>query len=59
MSNTSVRFRKIQQDLDGAEERADIAETAVNKLRLRTREHSGAVVLVGPARSALRFTSDY
>ncbi|XP_023190460.1 myosin-7B-like [Xiphophorus maculatus] len=46
VSNTSVRFRKIQQDLDGAEERADIAETAVNKLRLRTREHSGAVVLM-------------
>ncbi|XP_056589340.1 myosin-7 isoform X2 [Triplophysa dalaica] len=33
-----TRFRKIQHDLDEAEERADIAESQVNKLRVRTRE---------------------
>lgn len=33
-----VKFRKVQHELDDAEERADIAETQVNKLRSRTRE---------------------
>ncbi len=32
------RFKKIQNELDEAEERADIAESQVNKLRVRTRE---------------------
>lgn len=59
MSNTSVRFTKIQLELDDAEERADMAETTVTKLRLRTREPRGAPVLVGPVRSGPRFTSDY
>ncbi|XP_061908652.1 myosin-7B-like [Entelurus aequoreus] len=38
MSSGTMRFRKIQHELDDAEERADIAETTVNKLRIRTRE---------------------
>ncbi|XP_057175658.1 myosin-6 isoform X2 [Triplophysa rosa] len=33
-----TRFKKVQHDLDEAEERADIAESQVNKLRVRTRE---------------------
>ncbi|XP_063000994.1 myosin-7B [Elgaria multicarinata webbii] len=33
-----VKYRKVQHELDDAEERADIAETQVNKLRSRTRE---------------------
>ncbi|XP_077414063.1 myosin-7-like [Vanacampus margaritifer] len=35
----SMRFCKVQHELDDAEERADIAETAANKLRIRTRQH--------------------
>uniref|UniRef100_A0A674JTU5 Myosin heavy chain 7B n=1 Tax=Terrapene triunguis TaxID=2587831 RepID=A0A674JTU5_9SAUR len=33
-----VKYRKVQHELDDAEERADIAETQVNKLRSRTRD---------------------
>lgn len=33
-----TRFKKIQNELDEAEERADMAESQVNKLRVRTRE---------------------
>ncbi|XP_075332039.1 myosin-4-like isoform X2 [Odontesthes bonariensis] len=41
-----VRFRKVQHELDDAEERADIAETTANKLRIRTREQSSKVAVV-------------
>uniref|UniRef100_A0A8C3PA46 Myosin motor domain-containing protein n=1 Tax=Chrysemys picta bellii TaxID=8478 RepID=A0A8C3PA46_CHRPI len=34
-----VKYRKVQHELDDAEERADIAETQVNKLRSRTRDN--------------------
>jgi len=37
-SSNLVKYRKVQHELDDAEERADIAETQVNKLRSRTRE---------------------
>ncbi|NWT71006.1 MYH7 protein, partial [Prunella himalayana] len=33
-----VKYRKVQHELDDAEERADIAESQVNKLRARTRD---------------------
>lgn len=46
MSCGAVRFRKVQHELDDAEERADIAETTVNKLRIRTREQTSKVVVV-------------
>ncbi|XP_027131453.1 myosin-7B-like isoform X1 [Larimichthys crocea] len=46
VSCTTVRFRKVQHELDDAEERADIAETTVNKLRIRTREQSKKVALI-------------
>ena len=36
-SNLS-RYRKLQHEMEQAEERADIAESQVNKLRVRTRE---------------------
>ena len=36
------KFRKVQHELEEAEERADIAETQVNKLRAKTRD-SGKV----------------
>ena len=32
------KFRKIQHELDEAEERADIAESQVNKLRTKSRD---------------------
>ncbi|XP_040186807.1 myosin-3-like [Rana temporaria] len=38
-SNTNLsKCRRVQHELDEAEERADIAESQVNKLRLKTRE---------------------
>lgn len=46
MSCSTVRFRKVQHELDEAEERAEIAETTVNKLRIRTREQSSKVATV-------------
>ncbi|NWZ89569.1 MYH7 protein, partial [Nesospiza acunhae] len=33
-----VKYRKVQHELDDAEERADIAESQVNKLRARSRD---------------------
>lgn len=33
-----TKYKKIQHELDDAEERADIAESQVNKLRTRTRD---------------------
>ncbi|XP_074745689.1 myosin heavy chain, skeletal muscle, adult-like [Strix uralensis] len=39
LSNVNlIKFRKIHHDLEEAEERADIAESQVNKLRVKTRE---------------------
>ena len=38
-ANTNLgKFRKLQHELDEAEERADIAETQVNKLRAKSRD---------------------
>lgn len=42
----AVRFRKVQHELDEAEERADIAETTVNRMRIRTREQSSKFTIV-------------
>uniref|UniRef100_A0A3B3RMS4 Myosin, heavy chain 6, cardiac muscle, alpha n=1 Tax=Paramormyrops kingsleyae TaxID=1676925 RepID=A0A3B3RMS4_9TELE len=36
-----AKFRKLQHELEEAEERADIAESQVNKLRAKTRETPG------------------
>lgn len=33
-----AKFRKVQHELDEAEERADIAESQVNKLRAKSRD---------------------
>lgn len=49
MSCSTVRFRKVQHELDEAEERAEIAETTVNKLRIRTREQTSKVAIVSAA----------
>lgn len=38
------KCRKVQHELEEAEERADIAETQVNKLRAKTRD-GGKVIL--------------
>lgn len=38
MSSNMTRFRKIQHELDDAEERADMAETQVNRLRVHSKE---------------------
>merc|ERR1712178_30397 len=37
-SNLS-KYRKLQHELDEAEERADMAESALNKLRAKARQH--------------------
>ena len=38
-SNVNLaKFRKLQHELEEAEERADIAESQVNKLRVKSRE---------------------
>ncbi|XP_060109371.1 myosin-4-like [Heteronotia binoei] len=43
-SNTNLsKFRKIQHELEEAEERADIAESQVNKLRVKSRDAGKAV----------------
>lgn len=36
-------MRKLQHDLDEAEERADIAESQLNKLRTKSRDFGGKV----------------
>ncbi|NWU86502.1 MYSS protein, partial [Onychorhynchus coronatus] len=42
LSNVNLsKFRKIQHELEEAEERADIAESQVNKLRVKSREFHG------------------
>ena len=43
-ANTNLsKYRKLQHELDDAEERADMAETQVNKLRIRARDQGGKV----------------
>lgn len=38
-ANTNLsKYRKLQHELDDAEERAEMAESQVNKLRVRTRD---------------------
>lgn len=37
------KYRKLQHELDDAEERADVAESQVNKLRARTRDQGAKV----------------
>lgn len=41
-----ARFRKVQHELEEAQERADIAESQVNKLRAKSRE-IGKVSITG------------
>ncbi|XP_034027771.1 myosin-7B-like [Thalassophryne amazonica] len=41
-----VRVRKMQHELDDTEERAEIAETCVNKLRIQTREQTRKITVV-------------
>ena len=36
-----AKFRKVQHDLEEAEERADTAESQLNKLRVRSRDMAG------------------
>ncbi|NXK99681.1 MYSS protein, partial [Mesembrinibis cayennensis] len=45
LSNVNLsKFRKIQHELEEAEERADIAESQVNKLRVKSREFHGTKI---------------
>ena len=45
-SNSNLgKFRKLQHELDEAEERADIAESQVNKLRTKSRDAGSKVSL--------------
>lgn len=46
VSGNAVRFRKVQHELDEAEERADIAENTVNKMRIRSREQTSKITIV-------------
>lgn len=43
MNGNMGKYRKMQHELDDAEERANMAESQVNKLRIRTRDHKGKV----------------
>lgn len=36
-----VKFRKVQHELEEAEERADVAESQLNKLRAKSRDVGG------------------
>ena len=46
LANGSLgKFRKLQHELDEAEERADIAESQVNKMRTKSRDAGGKVNL--------------
>ncbi len=36
-----AKFRKVQHELEEAEERADIAESQLNKLRAKSRDIAG------------------
>lgn len=38
-----TKFRKLQHELDEAEERADIAESQVNKMRAKSRDTGSKV----------------
>lgn len=40
-----TKFRKIQHELDEAEERADIAESQLNKLRAKSRDAGSKVCM--------------
>ncbi|XP_063063313.1 myosin-7-like isoform X1 [Engraulis encrasicolus] len=40
-NGTLTKFRKLQHELDEAEERADIAESQVNKMRAKSRDTGG------------------
>lgn len=40
-----TKFRKLQHELDEAEERADIAESQVNKLRAKSRDAGSKVCM--------------
>ena len=43
-SNTHLsRYRKVQHELEEAQERADIAESQVSKMRAKSREIGGKV----------------
>lgn len=44
-NNNLTKFRKLQHELDEAEERADIAETQVNKLRAKSRDVGSKVCI--------------
>lgn len=46
------KFRKLQHELDEAEERADVAESQVNKLRIKSRDTGAKVGSTIPARMA-------
>ncbi|KAJ7420341.1 hypothetical protein BTVI_21801 [Pitangus sulphuratus] len=57
-ANTNLaKFRKAQHELDEAEERADIAESQVNKLRAKSRD-IGAKVGLPLAPTAAPWPSD-
>ncbi|XP_038550431.1 myosin-7, partial [Micropterus salmoides] len=45
-NNNLTKFRKLQHELDEAEERADIAESQVNKLRAKSRDVGSKVGLL-------------
>ena len=48
MSSNVTRVRKMQYELDEAEERAGMAETTVSKLLVRTRQQTTKVAMVSP-----------
>ena len=53
------KFRKLQHELDEAEERADIAESQVNKMRAKSRDAGSKVRRMHPAEGAQHLTLTY
>ena len=58
------KCRKVQHELEEAEERADIAETQVNKLRSKTRDSGKVIgqkntVFIIPQTCVLKMSSYY
>ena len=59
MSSNVTRVRKMQHELDEAEERAGMAETTVSKLLVRTRQQTTKVAMVSPPIVTLTFFTSW
>ena len=56
MNCNVTKYRKMVHELDNAEERADMAETRVNKLRVTVRTRDPGPAKVSPDFSLVKLT---